>query len=65
MAFVLFDTDADGKLSFEEVTMYMASVLRVVYAVSEDVTGATLFVMGLRPRVGNRDKHTSTFVARA
>lgn len=46
MAFVLFDTDADGKLTFEEVTMYMASVLRVVYAVSEDATGAMFLVMG-------------------
>lgn len=39
VAFILFDTDADGKLTFEEVAMYMASVLRVVYAVSEDFNG--------------------------
>lgn len=39
MAFVLFDTDGDEMLAFEEVTMYIASVLRVVYAVGHDVTG--------------------------
>lgn len=38
VAFILLDTDADGKLSFEEVTMYMAGVLRVVCAVSGDVS---------------------------
>lgn len=39
VALTLFDTDADGKLTFEEVTTYMASVLRVVCAVSEGEMG--------------------------
>lgn len=65
MAFVLFDTDADGKLTFEEVSMYMASVLRVVYAVSEDVEGAMLLVTCYRPREECRQRYTSAFIARA
>jgi len=39
VAFVLFDMDEDGKLTFEEVTMYISSVLRVVRVLSHDVTG--------------------------
>lgn len=39
VALFLFDTDADGKLTFTEVTMYIASVLRVMHAVSEGVSG--------------------------
>lgn len=39
VALFLFDTDADGKLTFAEVTMYIASVLRVMHAVSEGVSG--------------------------
>ena len=39
VAFVLFDMDEDGKLSFEEVNMYIASVLRVIRALSHDVPG--------------------------
>ncbi|CAM9219015.1 unnamed protein product [Laminaria digitata] len=35
VALFLFDTDADGKLTFAEVTMYITSVLRVMHAVSE------------------------------
>ncbi|CAM9990495.1 unnamed protein product [Scytosiphon promiscuus] len=38
VAFVLFDTDGDEMLAFEEVTMYIASMLRVVCAVGHDVS---------------------------
>lgn len=39
VAFVLFDTDGDGKLAFEEVKTYITSVLRVVRALGQDATG--------------------------
>lgn len=39
VAFVLFDTDGDGKLTFEEVKTYITSVLRVVRALGQDATG--------------------------
>lgn len=39
VAFVLFDTDDDGKLAFEEVKTYITSVLRLVRALGQDATG--------------------------
>ncbi|CAM9385209.1 unnamed protein product [Ectocarpus sp. 4 AP-2014] len=39
VAFTLFDTDGDGQLTFEELTTCIASVLRVVCAVGQDVKG--------------------------
>lgn len=39
VAFVLFDTDGDGKLAFEEVKTYITSVLRLVRALGQDTTG--------------------------
>eukprot|EP00903_Cladosiphon_okamuranus_P015661 g14463.t1 len=41
VAFVLFDADQDGKLTFEEVKAYIASVLRLVRALGQDVTAIT------------------------
>ncbi|CAM9111919.1 unnamed protein product [Ectocarpus fasciculatus] len=39
VAFALFDTDGDGQLTLEELTTCIASVLRVVCAVGQDVKG--------------------------
>ncbi|CAB1112380.1 unnamed protein product [Ectocarpus sp. CCAP 1310/34] len=39
VAFTLFDTDGDGQLTFEELSTCIASVLRVVCAVGQDVKG--------------------------
>ncbi|CAM9311953.1 unnamed protein product, partial [Hapterophycus canaliculatus] len=41
VAFTLFDTDGDEMLALEEVTVYLASMLRVVCAVGHDVTAVT------------------------
>lgn len=43
VAFLLLDTDGDGQLVFEEVSMYIASVLKVVYAIGQGVTGDRCF----------------------
>lgn len=39
VAFMLFDTDGDGNLAFEEVKTYITSVLRVIRALGQDATG--------------------------
>lgn len=43
VAFLLLDKDGDGQLVFEEVTEYIASVLRVLCAVGQDVTRERCF----------------------
>ena len=49
VAFALFDTDGDGQLTLEELTTCIASVLRVVCAVGQDVKGNHIHIFSEPP----------------
>lgn len=57
---MLLDADEDGQLVFEEVTMYIASVLRVVCAVGQDMTGEHYFRLAWCSNFGHTRIASST-----